>query len=130
MASGSGAGSQSSVGDSEGRAVDPRYPLWAYVEKIAGSSGCGGGNAKFRCNFCNKVYPGSYRRVRHHLLQITKKDVGTCDKIPHSSFEQLCKEDRTAVRQQADAHVARMFYIVDLSLDELELEEEIIYSLT
>lgn len=41
MASGSGgAGSQSSVGDSEGRAmaVDPRYPLWAYVEKIGGAA--------------------------------------------------------------------------------------------
>ncbi|KAM0926848.1 hypothetical protein ACQ4PT_003028 [Festuca glaucescens] len=157
MASGSGgAGSQSSVGDSEGRAVDPRYPLWAYVEKLGGaSSGSGsrGGNAKFRCKFCNKVYPGSYTRVRPHLLQITKKDVGTCDKIPHSSFEQICKEDRAAaqllehgatrhtiplppydasaptrkrkqtaiaesfnaeVRQQADAHLARMFYTAGL----------------
>jgi hypothetical protein len=57
MASGSGgAGSQSYVGDSEGRpmAVDPRYPLWAYVEKLGGaaaSSGSRGGNAKFGCNF-------------------------------------------------------------------------------
>ena len=100
MASGSGAGSQSSVGDSEGGvgAVDPKYPLWAYVEKIAGSTGCRGGNAKFRCTFCNNVYPGSYTRVRPHLLQITKKDVATCDKISHSSFEQLCKEDRAAAQ--------------------------------
>ena len=87
--------------------------------------------------------------MRPHLLQITKKDVATCDKIPHAAFEQLCKEDRAAqqliehgstrhtiplppfnaaaptrkrkqtaieesfsteIRQQADAHVARMFY--------------------
>lgn len=39
MASGSGtAGSQSSVGESEGQsgpgAVDPKFPLWAYVEKL------------------------------------------------------------------------------------------------
>lgn len=113
MASGSGtagSGSQSSVGESEGRlapgAVDPRYPLWAYVQKLvpeeangaAAAGGSRGGNAKFRCNFCNKIYPGSYSRVKLHLLQITKKDVATCDKIPHSAFEQLCKEDRAATQ--------------------------------
>lgn len=160
MASGSATGSQSSVGESEGRAgpgaVDPRYPLWVYVEKLpaaAGVPGSRGGNGRFRCNFCNKIYPGSYSRVRPHLLQITKKDVGTCDKIPHHAFEQICKEDRAAsqllqhgvtqhtiplppydasaparkrkqtaiaesfnaeVRQQADAHIARMFYTAGL----------------
>ena len=151
------------MGESEGRlgpgVVDPRYPQWAYVQKLvpeeangdgaAVASGSRGGNAKFRCNFCKKVYPGSYSRVKPHLLQITKKDVATCDKISHAAFEQLCKEDRAAaqllqngptrhtiplppydasaptrkqkqtaiaesfnaeVRQQADAHIARMFY--------------------
>ena len=103
MASGSAtAGSQSSVGESEGRlgpgVVDPRYPLWAYVQKLvpeeangdgaAVASGSRGGNAKFRCNFCKKIYLGSYSRVKPHLLQITKKDIATCDKIPHSAFEQ------------------------------------------
>ncbi|KAM3276709.1 hypothetical protein ACQJBY_044855 [Aegilops geniculata] len=168
MASGSAtAGSQSSVGESEGRlgpgAVDPRYPLWACVQKLVPeeangdgavvASGSRGGNSKFRCNFCKKIYPGSYSRVKPHLLQITKKDVATCDKIPHAAFEQLCKEDRAAaqllqngptkhtiplppydasapirkrkqtaiaesfnaeVRQQADAHIARMFYTAGL----------------
>ncbi|KAI4972394.1 hypothetical protein ZWY2020_003319 [Hordeum vulgare] len=50
-------GSQSSVGESEGGqhgpgGVDPKYPLWAYVQRVvnetgASSSGSRGGNIKF-----------------------------------------------------------------------------------
>jgi len=49
--------------------ADPRYPLWRHVKKIQ-PNGRGGGNAKSECLFCEKIIPGSYTRVRAHLLKI------------------------------------------------------------
>src|SRR4051812_39467015 len=82
------------------------YLLWAYVENLVpqtyagavvdAASGNRGGNTKFCFSFYNKIYPGSYSRVRLHLLQIKKKDIATRDKIPHPAFEQLCKQDIAA----------------------------------
>ena len=71
--------------------ADPRYPLWRHVKKIQ-PNGRGGGNAKSECLFCEKIIPGSYTRVRAHLLKIPNQGVETCRKVTVPILEQLHRE--------------------------------------
>uniref|UniRef100_A0A2N9ETS1 BED-type domain-containing protein n=1 Tax=Fagus sylvatica TaxID=28930 RepID=A0A2N9ETS1_FAGSY len=59
---------------------DGNAPLWAYVTKIEKSSG-GGGNMSFKCNYCQKIYKGSYSRVKTHLLRIANVGIKGCPKV-------------------------------------------------
>jgi len=101
-------GSQSSVGgtasnnisvddgEAEAGVVNPKYPLWAHASKVSADASGRGGNTRFRCHFSDKTFPGSYSRVRAHLLQIKNKGVGECNKLPHDVFVQLLKDEEAA----------------------------------
>lgn len=107
--SGSGSGSQS-VGATNANPVDvsleetevndSKYPLWKHVTKLAPSrssnSRSRGGNARFICHFCENEYPGSYFRVRAHLLKLKDKGVAVCSKMSYDILEQLRREDHEA----------------------------------
>ncbi|XP_062183748.1 uncharacterized protein LOC133887784 [Phragmites australis] len=97
--SGSGTGTRSSVGSHETENEEteyrnPKYPLWVHVTRYVTPGR--GGNARFRCHFCEKDYPGSYSRVRSHLLKVRNTGVAICEKISYPILEQLRKEDREA----------------------------------
>lgn len=111
----SGSNSQSSVARSgtgsgaddseENQYNNPKFPLWVHVKRCsAGGSESGrGGNSRFVCKFCDGDFPGSYSRVRSHLLKITGKGVKICNKIAHPVLEQLRKEDREASEAVANS---------------------------
>jgi hypothetical protein len=104
------AGSQSSVGGTASNSIDvdgpetqgsggtvnAKYPLWAHASKLSIDGTGRGGNTRFKFHFCDKDFPGSYSRVRAHLLKTTGSGVKICSKVPYSVHEQLCKEDREA----------------------------------
>jgi hypothetical protein len=98
MASGSsvGGGSGSSNGVESNSVVNAKYPLWAHVSKVLIDETGRGGNTRFCCHFCNLTFPGSYSRVKNHLLQRTGNGVNPCNKMPHDVFVQLCKENDAA----------------------------------
>ncbi|KAK9987745.1 hypothetical protein SO802_027984 [Lithocarpus litseifolius] len=62
-------------------------PLWQYVTKIEkppSSATKSGGNTYFKCNYCGKVYLGSYSRVKAHLLKIVNKGIKACPNVTPS----------------------------------------------
>ena len=54
------------------------------VEKPPGSIIKSGGNTHFKCNYCGRVFLGSYSRVKAHLLKITNKGIRACPKVTPS----------------------------------------------
>lgn len=95
--SGIGSGSSAADDSEENQYTNPKYPLWVHVTRYTSVSESGrGGNARFKCHFCDGDFPGSYSRVRAHLLKTTGSGVKICSKVPYSVHEQLCKEDREA----------------------------------
>lgn len=54
------------------------FPWWKYVT-ILEKGGKKGGNVKWQCNYCNKLYMGSYSRVLAHLLKIKGHGVAVYD---------------------------------------------------
>ena len=56
--------------------VDPRSPLWQYVEIIGKNPG--GGSYKWKCSECNGIQNGSYTRVKGHLTGQTNTGVLIC----------------------------------------------------
>ena len=66
-----------------------------YKIQLGGESGRGG-NARFKCHYCDGDFPGSYSRVRAHLLKISGSGVKICNKIAHPVLEQLHEEDHEA----------------------------------
>ena len=54
------------------------------VEKPPGSIIKSGGNIHFKCNYCGRVFLGSYSRVKAHLLKITNKGIRACPKVTPS----------------------------------------------
>jgi hypothetical protein len=95
---GTGSGSTNADESEDNQYTNPKYPLWVHVKRYsAGGSESGrGGNSRFICRFCDGDFPGSYSRVRAHLLKITGNGVKICTKIAHPVVEQLRKEDREA----------------------------------
>ena len=57
--------------------VDPRSPLWQYVEIIGKNPG--GGSYKWKCSECNDIQNGSYTRVKGHLTRQTNTGVLICN---------------------------------------------------
>ncbi|XP_030940040.1 uncharacterized protein LOC115964964 [Quercus lobata] len=55
-------------------------PLWKYVTRLEKAS-VGGGNVSFRCNYCEKIFKGSYSRVKAHLLKLPKFGIQACAKV-------------------------------------------------
>ena len=67
--------------------IDRNFPLWKYVTVIE-KAGKKGGNVRWQCNYCNKIYLGSYSRVLAHLLKIKGQGVATCNSVtPEHKFE-------------------------------------------
>ena len=54
------------------------------VEKLPGFIIKSGGNTHFKCNYCGRVFLGSYSRVKAHLLKITNKGIRACPKVTPS----------------------------------------------
>lgn len=79
-----GSSSSSSVSSSTPHSsVEENYaPLWRCVTKVS-KRGEGGSenNTKFKCNYCNIDFNGSYFRVRAHLLLIKGLGIRACSHV-------------------------------------------------
>ena len=51
------------------------------MEKPPGSTSKSGGNAHFKCNYCDGTFVGSYSRVKAYLLKISGKGIRACMKV-------------------------------------------------
>ena len=80
-----------------------RTPLWKYVKVIQKNSTTGG-NARSECLFCGHVIPGSYFRVRAHLLKESNKGISICSAVNDELLEELRKEDAAAKAAEASSH--------------------------
>ena len=82
--SGIGSGSNGADDSEENQYTNPKYPLRIDVTRynVGGESG-GGGNATFKCHYCDRDFTGSYSRVRAHLLKTSGSGVKICNKIAH-----------------------------------------------
>ena len=49
----------------------------------------GGGNVAFQCNFCRKIYKGSYYRVKAHLLKIKGAGIASCTKVMSENLVEM-----------------------------------------
>ncbi|XP_017226357.1 uncharacterized protein LOC108202472 [Daucus carota subsp. sativus] len=63
--------------------------LWRHVTKVAVAKERGG-NTKFRCNFCNKEYTGSYSRVK--ALKTKCLGIAVCSKVTLELLSEFQKE--------------------------------------
>lgn len=79
-----------------------RTPLWKYVKVIQKNSTTGG-NARSECLFCGHVIPGSYFRVRAHLLKESNKGTSICSAVNDELLEELRKEDAAAKAAEASS---------------------------
>ncbi|CAL5347327.1 unnamed protein product [Camellia sinensis] len=77
---------------------DENAPLWGYVTKLVRRGEGGSGNTKFKCNFCNIEYQGSYSRVRAHLLLLTGHGIRVCAIVKNKSdlLSEIRKADQEA----------------------------------
>ncbi|KAL5824488.1 hypothetical protein ACOSQ3_020551 [Xanthoceras sorbifolium] len=71
-------------------ALKVHAPLWQYVTKIE-KMGKGGGNTLFQCNFCQRIYKGSYCRVKSHLMKIKGGGIASCSKVTNAALSQMHK---------------------------------------
>ena len=58
-------------------------PFWQYVtklEKPPSSASKSGGNTHFKCNYYDRIFVGSYSRVKAHLLQ-SGKGIRACKNV-------------------------------------------------
>jgi hypothetical protein len=106
--SGSGSASGSSTASSTSTSrfcstgeLDDKYPLWSYVSIIETRKG-GGGNRRWKCNFCQKDFSGSYSRVKIHLLKNGGDGISACTKVTTEYLSELKRVVQLAEeRQQA-----------------------------
>ncbi|KAL5226644.1 hypothetical protein ABZP36_014909 [Zizania latifolia] len=78
--------------------VDERLrktPLWRHV-KLLEKNNSAGGNAKSRCLYCDHIIPGSYSRVRAHLMRESGKGTSICSAATPEMVEQFRKEEAAA----------------------------------
>ena len=62
-------------------------PLWKFVtklEKPVGSTSKSGGNTRFKCNYCDGNFVGSYSKVKAHLLKSSGQGIRACIKVTSS----------------------------------------------
>ncbi|XP_057793012.1 uncharacterized protein LOC131009614 [Salvia miltiorrhiza] len=71
------------------------WPLWKYVEKQS-KIGKGGRNTKFKCMYCKNVYPGSYSRLRNHLLKNSGMGIAICHKATVANVLEMSKMEEQA----------------------------------
>ncbi|PWA39553.1 hypothetical protein CTI12_AA570960 [Artemisia annua] len=67
-------------------------PLWKFVSvehKISG-----GGNVRFTCNYCGKSFPGSFVRVKSHLLKIGGTGIAKCTRVSSNDLVITQREQR------------------------------------
>ena len=55
-------------------------PLWKYVKKLERVE-IGRGCTVFQCNYCQKIFRGSYSRVKYHLLKMSGNGIISCNKV-------------------------------------------------
>jgi hypothetical protein len=67
-----------------------KNPLWKHVVLL--EKAAAGGNAVWRCKYCNLEYKGSYSRIKSHLLWITGGGIKICTTITKSILVQLKSE--------------------------------------
>lgn len=83
--------------------INDNAPLWKYVKKMD-KVGKGGGNNKFECNYCGKIFTGSYSRVKSHLLKMTGNGISVCKKVSNEAYvemQNLVKECEDRVKSSA-----------------------------
>ena len=66
--------------ESDKSSAENATPLWKYVTRLEKAS-VGGGNVSFKCNYCEKIFKGSYSRVKAHLLKLPKFGIQVCAKV-------------------------------------------------
>ncbi|KAJ1443109.1 Ribonuclease H-like superfamily [Sesbania bispinosa] len=84
--------------------VSSTNPLWAYVTMLQNKKG-GGGNASWRCNYCNIIYKGSYFRVKSHLLKEKGHGIAICSQVSNDCLEEMKKIEREAIEKSKPVHV-------------------------
>jgi len=67
-----------------------KNPLWKHVVLL--EKAVAGGNAVWRCKYCNLEYKGSYSRIKSHLLRITGAEIKICTAVTKSILAQLKSE--------------------------------------
>ncbi|GJN03006.1 hypothetical protein PR202_ga20403 [Eleusine coracana subsp. coracana] len=82
-----------------------KSPLWKHV-KLVEKNGVTGGNARSQCLYCNHMIPGSYYRVRAHVLKEEGKGVGICTAATQEMVDMFRREEEAA-KAATEANVAR-----------------------
>jgi len=67
-----------------------KNPLWKHVVLL--EKAITGGNAVWRCKYCNLEYMGSYSRIKGYLLWITGGGIKICIAVTKSILAQLKSE--------------------------------------
>jgi hypothetical protein len=111
MASASGSGSSPTAAadndsDSGGFAMSEqrlrKTPLWRHV-KVLETHGVLGGNAKSKCLYCGSIIPGSYSRVKAHLLRETGKGTAICNAATPEMVAQFRAEEAVVKSSAQDS---------------------------
>ncbi|KAJ1415465.1 Zinc finger, BED-type [Sesbania bispinosa] len=84
--------------------VSSTNPLWAYVTMLQNKKE-GGGNASWRCNYCNIIYKGSYFRVKSHLLKEKGHGIAICSQVSNDCLKEMKKIEREAMEKSKPVHV-------------------------
>jgi hypothetical protein len=74
-----------------------KAPLWNHVTILEKSGG--GGNTKWKCNFCDHVGTSSYSRVQAHLLKLSGYQIHACKKVTVDILSSLRGEVEMAKRE-------------------------------
>ena len=82
-----------------------KTPLWRHV-KLLEKNASSGGNAKSQCLYCDHIIPGSYFRVRAHLMREPGKGTSICGAATPEMVDQFRKEEEAA-RVSADGSSRR-----------------------
>ncbi|KAF3776852.1 hypothetical protein EJ110_NYTH47076 [Nymphaea thermarum] len=100
-------------------ASQPPPPLWSYVNLMGKPPG-GGGNAFFKCNFCEGQFNGSYTRVKAHLLKISQKGIQVCKKITNETLAQLKKEQKAFENKKSTSSGSGFIDIASILHDDIQ----------
>jgi hypothetical protein len=82
-----------------------KTPLWRHV-KLLEKNASSRGNAKSQCLYCDHIIPGSYFRVRAHLMREPGKGTSICGAATPEMVDQFRKEE-AAARVSADGSSRR-----------------------
>ncbi|XP_028092965.1 uncharacterized protein LOC114293132 [Camellia sinensis] len=76
---------------------DDHAPLWCYVTKLEKMGG--GGNTRFKCNYCQQEYRGSYFRVKAHLLKLSGNGIRVCPKVTPQHLAEMQRKIEEAEKR-------------------------------